>query len=96
MQYFFILDTCISLSGTDCDEDLRQIWLNYECECITGSINSSTEAPQHMPTATASPSASTKISVPAFSAMIVLQIIVLAIVSTGWAWTCWIVKKTRR
>ena len=89
------------LSGTDCDEYLRQIWLNYECECINGSINSSTEAPQHniIPTGTASPSASTnyiQISVPAFSAMIVLQIVVLAIVTTGWAWTCWIVKKTRR
>ena len=81
-----------------CENYLRQIWLDYECNCLP--VQTSTASPED--THTCSKTANVgpfpqknhlQISVAGFSAMVGLQIILLAIVITGWIWTCWVVKK---
>ena len=80
-----------------CEEYLRQIWLNYECKCVTGAINSSTGAPQHMPTATASPSASTNhiqtSALIVLGALLGVFVVLFVSVTAGWVWSCWASKR---
>ena len=85
------------MNVTGCEEYLGQIWLNYECNCVTGSVNSNTGEPQHMPTATASSSASTNhIQISALivlGALLGVFVVLFVSVTAGWVWSCWASKR---